>query len=494
MFFLDPREQEALRKAADASRAPAPTSAETTPELPAHFGQGPGADLPKGASQPAPGSRLRVGGAAKAALAARLSPAPHAAATFPLAPPSAVATEEPALPRARRPLFAAKPPAPSAPAPAAPSSLAAALVRPSRDPSLVAVTVQWEGPGTEVALVGSFTHWRERLPLRGDDAGRYLTVHLPRGEHQYLFEVDGALVASDAAPVCAPPPGAAPADLVNTITVCDGADFEGADLDLPRARPFDASDSPGAPQAWPVDEADAPGYGQKVPSDLPFWGEPPSLPPHLERMHGVSGARRRRPRAGRPPECHADLDHAGFARGCPDGSPVLLSADAHPSARDRYAHQPAVLFAPARWRDRRVTSVLYKPAPAAVDAARRRRENPEPAGGAIPELWMPPADPAGVPTSPGRDPMSEESEAPGSPKSDMSLGSSGDEDVLQVDLTRFDDWAPEDPEPLLAAAGARGALRGAIGRQANRWPTAAAGHGALGAGYRPVDPNGISML
>lgn len=139
----------------------------------------------------------------------------------------------------------------SAPPPVSP--LVSQLLMPSRDRRRVAVSLVWCGGGDAVFLVGSFTGWRERVPMAATEGGAFfVTIHLRAGAYQYAFEVNGQLCIDDEETTCAtaalptcsatvafPPavpasPAGAPAaecgplplQTANALLVDDGAEFE----------------------------------------------------------------------------------------------------------------------------------------------------------------------------------------------------------------------------------------------------------------------------
>ena len=51
---------------------------------------------------------------------------------------------------------------------------------------------KWDGRhAKEVYLVGSFNHWKAKIPLRKSQETFYTIVDLPEGDHEYKFLVDG---------------------------------------------------------------------------------------------------------------------------------------------------------------------------------------------------------------------------------------------------------------------------------------------------------------
>jgi hypothetical protein len=269
-----------------------------------------------------------------------------------------------------------------------PAAFVEQLITPSRDRRNVAVTLIWPGGGSSVFLVGSFTNWTERVPMVAAEGNTHVaTVHLRAGEHHYLFEVNGVMCIADEDPLMSVSPGSAPTSIVNTVLVDDGAEYEelGGDAEA-AARPDSPTDIVDDSTAlWSAGTsacAGADGFSTVVPTTLKVsWFEPPALPPHLARMHGVQTAAPRHiwPQ-GRPHAAFADckLNHAAFAR-CGDdaagdgtdaadvaGSCCSPDKSAAPEmGRSFTALAPAMTISViSRWRAHRVTNVLLKPTPA----------------------------------------------------------------------------------------------------------------------------------
>lgn len=317
-------------------------------------------------------------------------------------------------------LRAAQQPARSKPAGAA-ASLVERLTTPSRDWRLPAVTFVWRGGGERVSLVGSFTGWRERVPMAADARGAFfVTLHLRAGEHHYAFEVNGALCIADEERMCEPTAEArAPVKTANARTVDDGAEFEEEEAIAEEETGEEAAQAAMLPC----------GFSQDVPAveQLRAWlgAAPPALPPQLGLLHGVrvGGMPRRSTALARPAdEWHSALGHAAFAiRAAPaqqqqqqelggllerleleppcdgagadsdggsaegDGSsadgdsagsgseerlspPQARSVASSLDACGDSAEASTSLSVAWRWRAHRVTTILYRPAPAAAAA------------------------------------------------------------------------------------------------------------------------------
>lgn len=447
-------------------------SAETTPVLPQHFAP---LDVLKAATGASgklrvPSGRLAVGGAkgaprlgvrAEAARKIAFSSEPSAAGTLVAAANAACArptvaasvfdafpcAAAEALPKADMPTFLshahilqrAQQAVPIKPRPAIGlpvSALTKQLTTPSRDRHIVAVSIVWRGGGDTVALVGSFTGWRERVPMVADSSGaHFATVHLRAGEYQYAFEVNGTLCVADEEPMCEVGAEAgAPIKSANTLLVDDGAEFEGEGDEMNAALMRAAHPLAIAPwlarHSAPALESE---YSQEVPSSaaaaaaaagaraglgLGVWigASPPSLPPHLAKLHGVSltaPLRRRIVRDGPPVEWHSQLEHISFsATYGADGPPAVCagvqqqieseseddnyhsgsdeqSLSNSPPEKRTFFGAPAVqaeaaavapgasgsacLSVTARWRTHRITTVLYTPAPSVAAKAQSVR-------------------------------------------------------------------------------------------------------------------------
>mmetsp|Transcript_4246 Transcript_4246/g.10990 ORF Transcript_4246/g.10990 Transcript_4246/m.10990 type:complete len:556 (+) Transcript_4246:97-1764(+) len=452
---------------------------ETTPELPTFFAAPHGGK--SAAAQPPVNSRLRVGGGRLLAAGPGRARAGAARKIF-----SADANQaaQPATPQSD-----ADVPLPSALARgSAAAALAAAtrkapapcrdLRKPTRDRRDVAVSFLWKGGGASVAVVGSFTEWTHRIPMVADGANsHFVTLHLRAGEHKYLFEVNGVLCVADEQPLIDVPRGTAPASVVNVVEVDDGREFESDDDGGAAAQvavqPKDAQlPAFGAmePFGWSAlgHKATAePEYSSTVPANLiRMWLAPPALPAHLHALHGVQRRPARRPtRAGPTPPCHVDLHHLRFERtaapssseagdsssgitpGALAGGAMAMSDESACPARrspvNAPAHVPTTkITTTARWREKRVTAVLYKPQPPrradvalCADGARRTASSCE-----LPRMAEPAAGPASV------DAM-EDSEDESLPAETMRTTIPGESSRTPSDVS----MAAEDEEPLPAA-------------------------------------------
>jgi len=370
------------------------------------------------------------------------------------------------------------------------------LLRPSRDRRDVAVTIQWRGGGTNVCLVGSFTNWTGRIPMIADGPCHYVTLHLRAGHHTFLFDVNGSLCVADEQPLVEGPEDGAPAHLVNTIEVDDGAEFEDAG-DEASTEAVDecawALFGAGAPSAALARARPNDGFSTHVPATV-AWGPPPPLPPHLDELHGVAPRATCKTRAGLcpPPVWHVDLNHVGVVRSsgapteedCADSvsppSSPLLGPRSPPEASSppSPARGVTLLEVTSRWRDARVTNVLYKPtaprthspagpavtadsASAAIDIPMRHAEV---ARNALRELRVPRAPHAQL-CLVHPPPITAASRA-ASNHSDVSMGVSGaaDEHAWSLGETMESDRVEADVPAW--SAGMRGALGGPAARHA----------------------------
>lgn len=128
--------------------------------------------------------------------------------------------------------------------------------------------IKWTEGGNSVYVTGSFTAWRQMIPLKHLDDGTFeVTLKLAPGTHRLRFVVDGELRCSNAMNTATDSMG----NLVNYIEV-QPPDQEDADMQ--------------------EDMYDALDYSQEIPeifvdpeafdhSSIEF-APPPQLPPHLE--------------------------------------------------------------------------------------------------------------------------------------------------------------------------------------------------------------------
>ncbi|KAF4652269.1 Protein kinase, AMP-activated, beta, partial [Perkinsus olseni] len=65
----------------------------------------------------------------------------------------------------------------------------------------VPVMFRWNGDGHRVSLVGTFNNWRTHLPMVRSGQEFYQIVEVPRGFHQYAFDVDGEMKYASEQPV-----------------------------------------------------------------------------------------------------------------------------------------------------------------------------------------------------------------------------------------------------------------------------------------------------
>ncbi|KAJ1627607.1 hypothetical protein T492DRAFT_842228 [Pavlovales sp. CCMP2436] len=257
-----------------------------------------------------------------------------------------------------------------------PTAFVKPLTTPSRDRRNVAVTLSWAGGGSSVFLIGSFTNWRERVPMVAEEGNtHFATVHLRAGEHQYLFEVNGVLCISNLEHVAG-----VSGLIVNTVVVDDGSEYEELGGKAARSEsPMQIDDDGMAPSCSA--RADADSFSTTVPTNLTVaWDEPPPLPAALARVHGVpqTAASRRIRRIiwpeGRPHAVLEDcaLNHAASAR-CDDAAgngadDKALGLGSSPEiGLPEIGRLTMTVSVTSRWRTHRVTNVLLKPAPARTE-------------------------------------------------------------------------------------------------------------------------------
>ncbi|EER04144.1 5-amp-activated protein kinase, beta subunit, putative [Perkinsus marinus ATCC 50983] len=84
--------------------------------------------------------------------------------------------------------------------PAAPAQVPSPSGAPVGGPK-VPVMFRWNGDGHRVSLVGTFNNWKTHLPMVRSGQEFYQIVEVPRGFHQYAFDVDGEMKYASEQPV-----------------------------------------------------------------------------------------------------------------------------------------------------------------------------------------------------------------------------------------------------------------------------------------------------
>lgn len=64
----------------------------------------------------------------------------------------------------------------------------------------IPTTIKWEKGGKDVAVMGSFSGWKDLLPLSEKDGVYILTSNLSAGEHYYKYQVDGEWIVDQNQP------------------------------------------------------------------------------------------------------------------------------------------------------------------------------------------------------------------------------------------------------------------------------------------------------
>ena len=62
---------------------------------------------------------------------------------------------------------------------------------------------EWKGQGSEVFIVGSFSHWSAFFEMKkNEETGAFeIEILLPRGKHSFKFKVDQKFVCNDQYPI-----------------------------------------------------------------------------------------------------------------------------------------------------------------------------------------------------------------------------------------------------------------------------------------------------
>lgn len=201
-------------------------------------------------------------------------------------------------------------------------------------PHSVPTVFKWDSGGNVVYLSGSFINWNARVPLHSSN-GEFITIiELPEGDHEYKFFVDGHWVHDPNAPTTNDNFGGR-----NNVITVKKSDFEVMEA---------LADDDGQSGSGVVVSSPPGSYGQLVPShhnpvviqDGMHASVPPALPPHLLNVILNKDA--------------IDMNE-----------PSLLQEPHHVSLNHLYAlsikEGVAVLSSTQRYREKYVTTLLYRP-------------------------------------------------------------------------------------------------------------------------------------
>lgn len=137
---------------------------------------------------------------------------------------------------------------------------------------LVETIIEWKEGGNSVFVTGSFTGWRQMIPLRKFDDNIFVVVlKLAPGTHRLRFVVDGELRCSNSMNAATDSMG----NLVNYMEVVAPEGFEQDDL------LSDQLESPGHVYTREIPEIFADPEALDKFSSIEFT-PPPQLPPHLD--------------------------------------------------------------------------------------------------------------------------------------------------------------------------------------------------------------------
>lgn len=73
----------------------------------------------------------------------------------------------------------------------------------SEKQDLIPTTFEWDNPGTNVYVTGTFCNWKQYFLMKKNPQGLFvLTLDLPRGNHHYKFKVDNEWKYNEKFPTC----------------------------------------------------------------------------------------------------------------------------------------------------------------------------------------------------------------------------------------------------------------------------------------------------
>ncbi|KAL1921004.1 uncharacterized protein VTP21DRAFT_11639 [Calcarisporiella thermophila] len=186
----------------------------------------------------------------------------------------------------------------------------------------VPTIVNWTMGGNRVYVTGSFNGWKEKIPLVKSSHDFTTVIELPHGTHRLKFIVDDEWKCSTDYETATDPNG----NLVNYIEVV--SDEEDIDI-CSTTDPLEQNSPPGSYAA------DIPHYEEQ-----PTRAQPPSLPPHLEKVLLNSHQVSREDNSVLPVPNHVVLNHL-YACSIRDGVMALACTE--------------------RYRKKYITVMFYKP-------------------------------------------------------------------------------------------------------------------------------------
>eukprot|EP00026_Physarum_polycephalum_P006375 Phypoly_transcript_06417.p1 GENE.Phypoly_transcript_06417~~Phypoly_transcript_06417.p1 ORF type:complete len:284 (+),score=58.28 Phypoly_transcript_06417:79-930(+) len=186
-------------------------------------------------------------------------------------------------------------------------------------PTLIPTVFTWTGGGKDVYITGGFNNWKEKIPLNLSEKDFTLIQYLPPGTYQYKFIVDGKWVHAPDQPI--------------------QTDLKGNVNNFLEVKPADRTEELASILSTP--QGSPPGaYSTTIPGPDFQKVPPPSLPPHLQR---------------------ALLNIAPSTV-----DPTILPLPHHVMLNHFYSLERdnvTILGVTHRYRNKFVTTVLYKPAP-----------------------------------------------------------------------------------------------------------------------------------
>uniref|UniRef100_A0A6U2YHX8 Association with the SNF1 complex (ASC) domain-containing protein n=2 Tax=Lotharella globosa TaxID=91324 RepID=A0A6U2YHX8_9EUKA len=226
---------------------------------------------------------------------------------------------------------------------------------------VVATEFRWPYGGRSVYIAGSFNDWKGKVPMDakapsegnaegGTDGGTpifTITLDLPPGTHYYKFIVDDQWQYDPAKD-----------RMIN---------LQGVVNNVIKVKPRRMKSGVQAPSKFVEIMGEAEKYGQDPPHPSDFSADPPPLPPQLSHLHlnaesraagGAAEVAAERRSAGAEQPLHVTLNHMCFSQ---SPQPPTASSDVLViGVTQRYKAKDL-----PNSKDRFVTTVYYKPKPAA---------------------------------------------------------------------------------------------------------------------------------